>query len=38
MAVPKATETRFKDGSACAGKTCYTKTTQVTPSLHPLYT
>ena len=34
MAVPKTTETRCRDGMQCAGKTCYTHTTQVTPSLH----
>ena len=33
MAVPKTTETRCRDGQ-CAGKTCYTKTTQLIPSLH----
>ena len=34
MAVLKTTETRCRDGSTCAGKTCYIKTTQITPSLH----
>ena len=33
--MPKTTETRL--GWQCAGKTCYTKTTQLTPSLHLFY-
>ena len=33
MAVPKTIATRCRDGSVHV-KTCYTKTTQVTPSLH----
>ena len=35
MAVPKTTETRCRDGSVQA--THYTKTTQLTPSLHRFY-
>ena len=34
MSVPKTIETRYWDDSECAGKTSFTKTTQVITSLH----